>query len=105
MRQKLAKKTRLEKDFEGILMILEQIGCEGVGDDVYTNLIEALKDPANNTALAILCDTAKRVSITLDIIYTSIVLPKSQNSVVFKQILDSYKTTSNSAKAVANIKN
>lgn len=100
----MAKKTKLEKDFEGILMILEQIDCEAVGDGYYTSLIEASKVPANNVLLAILCDTAKRVSITLDIIYTRIVVSKAQDSAVFKEILDSYKTTSNSANAVANIK-
>lgn len=100
----MAKKTKLEKEFDSILQILEQIGCEGVGDDVFGCLAEAMQDPTNNTSLAILCDVAKRASITLDIIYTSIVVPKSQDNVVFKQILDSYRTVSSkSAKAVANI--
>lgn len=97
----MAKKTKLEKDFEGILQILEQIGAEGVGDGSYASLKEAMKTPDNNTMLAILCELAKKTSITLEIIYRTIVVPKAQESDMFKYILETY-STSNSADAVAN---
>ena len=45
----MAKKTRLEKDFESILQILEQIGAESVGDGAYASLKEAMQDSANDT--------------------------------------------------------
>lgn len=98
----MAKKTKLEKDFEGILQILEQIGAEGVGDGAYASLKEAMKNPGNNTMLALLCELAKQTSITLEVMYRTIVVPKAQESDMFKYILETYNT-SKSAKAVANI--
>lgn len=99
----MAKKTLLEKDFESILQILELTDCEDVGDGVFGCLKAAMQDPANDTSLAILCDVVKRTIVSLDMIYRFVVIPKSQNNVVFKQILESHGTiTSKSVNTVAN---
>ena len=99
----MAKKTRLEKDFESILQILEQTDCEDVGDGVFGSLKEAMQDSANDTSLAILCDVVKRTIVSLDMIYRFVVIPKSQNNLVFKQILESHRTiSSKTVNTVAN---
>jgi len=99
----VAKKTRLEKDFESILQILEQTDCEDVGDGVFGCLKEAMQDFANDTSLAILCDVVKRTIVSLDMIYRFVVIPKSQNNFVFKQILESHRTiSSKTVNTVAN---
>lgn len=84
----MAKKTKLEKDFEWIIQILAQIGAEGVADGAYVSLREAMKNPDYDVDLAILCNVVKRTSISLEIIYNTIVVAKSQESEVFKHFID-----------------
>lgn len=89
----MAKKSKLEKDFEWIIQILAQIGAEGVGDGVYLSLREAMKNPDYDVDLAILCNVAKRTSISLEIIYNTIVVAKSQESEVFRHFIEMSRST------------